>query len=130
MVEQFFQFGLVGLSGLFIDFGITWILKERIYFNTYIANGSGFLAAATSNYILNRVWTFSSVNPNIALEYLSFLLISIVGLAINSLILYILVDKTKFTLNSPKLKFYLSKLVATAVVTIWNFFMNLLFTFS
>lgn len=132
MIEQFLIFGIVGFSGLLIDFGLTWILKEKIGLNRYLSNGIGFITAASSNYILNRLWTFASNNPQIAREYLSFLLISLAGLAINSLILYLLTDKLKIGLfhSNSKVKFYIAKLIATAVVTIWNFFMNFFITFS
>ncbi len=132
MIWQFIRFGLVGLSGIFVDFGITWLLKERAGINKYIANAVGFLTAATTNYILNRVWTFSSTNPEIAREYFLFLIISVAGLAINSLILWILTEKVSVPMlvGKEKIKFYLAKLIATGVVTIWNFLMNYYFTFS
>lgn len=132
MIWQFIRFGLVGLSGIFVDFGITWLLKERAGINKYIANAVGFLSAATTNYILNRVWTFSSTNPEIAREYFLFLIISVAGLAINSLILWILTEKVSVPMlvGKEKIKFYLAKLIATGVVTIWNFLMNYYFTFS
>jgi len=132
MIEKFILFGVVGFSGVFIDFGITWLLKEFFRVNKYIANATGFLIAASSNYCLNRIWTFSSSNPNIAVEYSLFLLISIIGLAINSLILFLLVEKAtipKFK-NGSKSKFYFSKLIAIGFVTIWNFMMNYFITFS
>ncbi len=132
MIEQFLIFGIVGFSGLLIDFGLTWILKELIGINRYLSNGIGFITAASSNYILNRLWTFASNNPQIAREYFSFLLIALAGLAINSLILYLLTDKLKIGLlpSNSKMKFYIAKLIATAVVTVWNFFMNFFITFS
>jgi len=132
MIEKFILFGIVGFSGVLIDFGITWLFKELFRVNKYVANATGFLVAASSNYILNRIWTFSSTNPNIAGEYSLFLLISIIGLAINSLILFLLVEKVaipKFK-NGSKSKFYFSKLIAIGFVTIWNFMMNYFFTFS
>ena len=120
---KFLKFGCVGLSGLAVDFGITWVCKEVLKIQKYVANAIGFTTAATSNYLLNRIWTFRSQNPEIALEYGKFLLISVIGLGINTLILWILVSR--YNKN-----FYLSKLFAIAVVTLWNFFMNWIFTFT
>jgi putative flippase GtrA len=122
LVWKFLKFCIVGFSGMIIDFGTTWLLKEKVRINKYIANSTGFILAATSNYILNRCWTFHSENTQVATEYLSFILISIAGLGINTLVLYLLTDKVK-------LNFYLSKLFATGVVTLWNFYMNYLVTF-
>ena len=120
---KFIKFCLVGLSGMLIDFGTTWVLKEKVRVNKYIANSTGFILAATSNYIWNRFWTFHSENTHVATEYLSFILISLAGLGLNNLILYFFNDKLKFN-------FYLSKLIAVGFVTIWNFVLNYLITFS
>ena len=117
------KYCLVGFSGMLVDFGITWLLKEKLKLNKYIANTVGFISAATSNYVLNRIWTFESQNEKIAVEYTQFFVISLIGLALNNLIIMLLNDKLK-------LNFYLSKLIAIIVVTIWNFVMNYLFTFS
>ena len=105
-----------------IDFAVTWLFKERLKANKYIANSVGFIAAATNNYILNRVWTFKSHDENIPREFFSFFTVSVVGLMINNLIIYLLTDK----LN---VKFYFAKLIAIGVTVIWNFFANYLVTF-
>ena len=116
------KFGVVGFSGLFVDFGVTYLFRDIIKINQYVANGIGFCLAATSNYVLNRIWTFHSVNPDITYEYLRFFGVSIAGLGINSLVLWLLIKKFK-------IRFYFAKAIAIAVTTIWNFVVNLLFTF-
>jgi len=120
---KFLKFGLVGFSGLLIDFGVTYLFKEVFKVQKYLANAIGFMMAASSNYFLNRIWTFKSTNPNIAFEYSEFIVISLIGLGINTLILWLLVSKYK-------LNFYLAKVFAIAVVTVWNFLANAFITFS
>jgi putative flippase GtrA len=120
---KFTKFCLIGFSGMIIDFSTTWLLKEKLRTNKYVANSIGFTLAATSNYIWNRLWTFHSENKLIATEYFSFILISLAGLAISNFIIFLLCDKLK-------LNFYLSKLIAIGVVLIWNFIMNYLITFK
>ncbi len=119
---KFLKFGVVGFSGVFVDFGFTYLFKEKFKVQKYIANAIGFTIAASSNYYLNRIWTFNSNNPEIALEYGRFLGIALIGLLINTLVIYLLVSKTKTN-------FYLAKLVAIFIVTIWNFLINLNYTF-
>ena len=85
MIQQFIKFCVVGGSGVFIDFGITYLCKEWLRLNKYLANSLGFLCASTSNYVLNRIWTFHNENPDIAGQYLRFLGIAAVGLVINNL---------------------------------------------
>jgi putative flippase GtrA len=122
-VMKFLKFACVGLTGVLIDFGITYLFKEIVKIPKYFANAIGFIVAATSNWFLNRIWTFGSHNPQVGIEYLKFLVISLIGLGINTFILWLLVSKWKK-------KFYFSKLIAIAVVTLWNFVMNLIFTFT
>lgn len=123
LISKFIKFGLVGCSGMILDFGITYLCKEIIKLNKYLSNGIGFIIAATSNYFLNRIWTFDDYTSEIGTQYLKFMIISTIGLGINSLVLYITNEK----LNC---NFYFSKLIAIGITTIWNFFANLLFTFS
>lgn len=120
---KFIKFGLVGFSGLFVDFGITYLTKEKLNIPKYVANAIGFIMAATSNYFLNRVWTFKSNNPEVMVEFTEFFLISIIGLGLNTLLLWILVSKFK-------INFYLAKVFAIALVTIWNFLANAFITFN
>ncbi|MEJ2594987.1 MAG: GtrA family protein, partial [bacterium] len=89
----------------------------------YVANAIGFTTAATSNYILNRIWTFESTNPRVMVEYTEFITISIIGLGINTLVLWLLVSRFK-------MNFYVAKIFAIAVVTLWNFFANAFITFN
>ncbi len=121
-IARFMKFCLVGGSGVAVDFGITFVGKEKLRFNKYVANSLGFACAATSNYILNRIWTFSSTDPHITEQYMRFIGFSLVGLAINNSIICLLHGRMKWN-------FYMVKLAATCAVTFWNFFMNYLFTF-
>jgi putative flippase GtrA len=120
---KFIKFGVVGFTGLFVDFGTTFVCKEWLKIQKYIANSIGFTVAASSNYFLNRVWTFKSQDPNIAYEFTEFFIISLIGLAINNFILWTILRKSK-------VNFYLAKLFAIGVVTIWNFFANYYVTFA
>lgn len=123
LIFKFLKFGVVGCSGMIIDFGTTYLCKELLKINKFISNGIGFILAATSNYFLNRTWTFESQSEEIGTQYVQFMIVSAIGLGINSLVLYLLNEKLKWN-------FYFSKLIAIGITTIWNFFANLLFTFK
>lgn len=122
-VERMIRFGFVGILGMLIDFGVTWLCKEKLKFNKFLANAIGFTLAVTHNYVLHRIWTFESTNPKIAQQFGLFVVISIIGLVLNTGILFLLHEKFK-------LPFYASKLGAIAMVFVWNFTANSLFTFS
>ena len=122
-ILKFLKFGAVGFSGVLVNFGVTWFFKEICKFNKYFSNILGFIVAATTNYLLNRWWTFQSTNPQMGTEYAKYFLISVIGLGIDTLTVYLLNGKLKWN-------FYLSKVFAVGAAMIWNFFGNLLFTFA
>jgi putative flippase GtrA len=122
MLVQFIRFSVVGASGTAIDFGLTYLLKEKLRLNPYVANSTGFLTAASSNYFFNRIWAFRNHNPQIGEQYTLFMMIAVIGLLINNATIYLLVKKWH-------LNFYLAKVAATVVVMVWNFGMNYIFTF-
>ena len=120
---KFLKFGAVGTSGVFVNFGVTWFFKEVCRVNKYVSNILGFIFAATTNYMLNRWWTFQSTNPQVGVEYAKYFIISVVGLGIDTLTVYLFNGKLKWN-------FYLSKVIAIGTAMLWNFFGNLLFTFN
>lgn len=122
ILMRFVRFGIVGVSGTLIDFGVTWLCKEKLHWNKYLSNSIGFILAATNNYTWNRLWTFESQSGEIVREYTTFVLIALVGLGLNNLIIWLLHEKLH-------LHFYLSKLIAIGCVMVWNFSMNYVFTF-
>jgi len=119
---RFIRFGLVGMLGMLIDFGVTWACKEQLKVNKYIANTIGFIIAVCSNYSFNRLWTFQSTDNHIGVQFTKFVIVSLTGLGINNLLLFLLIKNTKHN-------FYLSKLLVTGVVVFWNYFANLIYTF-
>ncbi len=122
LVLKFVKFCLVGFSGLIIDFGVTYLLKEKFRVNRYIANSAGFVLAVVSNYVWNKLWTFSDNDPAIIEQFAKFFLISAGGLCINNLIIYLL--------EKRKVNFYWAKLVAIVIVVLWNFIMNYKYSFA
>jgi len=121
--SQLIKFALVGITGMGLDFGTTWLLKEKVKINKFVANAAGFSIAVVNNFILNKYWTFDNQNPIATEQFIKFLVISIVGLGINSLLLFILLKKIKGN-------FYLVKLAVIGLVFFWNFSANYLYTFK
>ncbi len=117
------KYGLVGLTGMAIDFSLTWICKEKLRLNKYLANSLGFCCAVTNNFLLNRYWTFETNTHPMAGQFAKFVLVSVTGLLINNILLYLL-------LKNARKNFYLLKLAVIGLVFFWNYFINFLFTFN
>lgn len=132
-IFKFMRFGIVGTSGFLIDFSITWVMLSMFGLFEYGANAIGFAVAATSNYILNRLWTWRSKNPNVKGEFLKFFMVSLIGLFINSFVIFLCQLPGEFSVQVAGHlinDFWIAKLIATGVVMLWNFFVNNYFTFK
>lgn len=110
------------MSGLVVDFSFTWLFKDILHVNKFIANAVGFSAAVMSNYYINRIWTFQN-KDRVAKQLAAFITVSIVGLLLNSGIVY-------FFNHLTGLNFYLSKCIAIGIVFFWNFGANYFFVFK
>ena len=123
LIFKFLRFGLVGATGVAVDFTVTYFFKEKVRINKFLANSLGFSFAATSNYFLNRIWTFQSQQPDILNQFGKFFVISLLGLVLSNFLIWFLHSKRKFN-------FYLVKLISIGIVMIWNFALNYLYTFA
>jgi putative flippase GtrA len=121
MIFKFFKFIIVGFSGMIVDFSITFLLKEKLKVNRYISNSIGFVLAASTNYLFNRLWTFQSNNPRVLLEFSRFIIISLIGLGINNLFLWMF---------ERKVRFYYAKFLAIVITSLWNFAANYFLNFT
>ena len=132
LITKFAKFGVVGASGAVIDFGLTALCKGILGIPELLSNAIGFTLAATSNYYLNRVWTWKSMSKKVGIEYAKFFFVSLIGLGINSLIVFLLKDVSivpRFVDTTLDWDFWVAKVIATAIVMVWNFLANNFFTF-
>ena len=123
LIGKMLRFAVVGVAGAAIDFGFTYLCKEILKVNKFVSNAVGFTLAATFCYFLNKYWTYQSQSPLAWTEYLLFIAVSLVGLGINTAVLYLLNEKAK-------MDFYLGKCFAIGMAAVWNFVANLLITFA
>lgn len=85
--EEPIKFALVGISGIFVNFVILFISKEILNWSDGISLALGIAFSVTTNYILNRLWTFQSSQP-VVIEYLKYIATNFVGFSIQYLIAY------------------------------------------
>lgn len=129
-IRRFARFLVVGLSGTVIDFVLLWLLKGA-GMPTLTANSLSFTAGAVSNFTWNRLWTFPNARGrHWALQMAKFVAVSLVGLAINDVLIMALQAPLGGLLGHPEQGYLPAKLVATGVAVIWNYVGNRLWTFN
>lgn len=123
---QLIKFGLVGMANTLVDFGVLNLLMwlSKTYSGNWIIllNGISFSAAVINSYFLNKFWTFQNKEKRVATQFFKFLVVSLVGLFINTVIVYLGTTFIKpfFGLNEG-LWANLIKVMATGVAMFWNF---------
>jgi putative flippase GtrA len=82
--SQFLRFGLVGVAGYIVDASVLTSFVEILHVDPYSARVVSFLCAASTTWWLNRHFTFAkSSEQKASRQWLSFLLVSTGGAAIN-----------------------------------------------
>lgn len=115
---QLFRYTFVGGIAFLFDFVSLYVLTE--YFNIYylVSAGIAFLIGLTINYILSIIWVFQEHKiKSKYIEFIIFSLIGIIGLALNQIIIY-------FFTEIVEIHYLYSKLISTAIVYLWNFFIR------
>jgi putative flippase GtrA len=119
---QLAKFCVVGASGYAVNLLVYSLLLNEAHAHYRIAATGSFLVAASSNYTLNRYWTFRDQRGHFGLQGLRFFTVSLVVYGANLLLLTALVELAG-----------LGKIVAQALaiilVTPLNFIGNKLWSF-
>lgn len=123
IISYFIKFCMIGFLGFLTDLTVTFTLKNKVKVNKYVANSIGFMCGCVINYSLNKLWTFNDDNADIINQFARYVTISVGGLLISNLLIYLLTTKMKAN-------FFVAKISSVVIVSIWNFVMNYCFTFS
>ncbi len=137
--SRFFRFALVGLIGAAIDFGLFNLLIWLTGMPAITAGAISFIAAVVSNFVWNRYWTYpESRSKPISRQLLQFILVSLAGLGIRTL-LFALLENRLIQLFSRAPSLPLSATffghnatlaIAILIVMLWNFYINRYWTYN
>ncbi|MBW4643598.1 MAG: glycosyltransferase [Goleter apudmare HA4340-LM2] len=125
-ISRFFRFGLVGLSGVFVDMAMLYLLSDDSTLALPLTRSKIIAGeiAIFNNFLWNDAWTFADVSMKQQewrqrlKRFLKFNIICLAGLVLNVLILNIVFN---FLIRNR----YIANLIAIAVATVWNFSVNL-----
>ena len=121
LINQILKFGVVGGTAFLIDYGLLFVLTEFAGIHYLISGTISFAASVIYNYILSIVWVFDPVGERSRTKDMAvFLILSVIGLGINQAIMWILAEQAG-------VYYMLSKIVATAIVMVYNFITRKLF---
>ena len=121
IINQLFKFGIVGGIAFVIDYGLLYLLTEKIGIYYLVSSLISFSVSVIFNYIASVLWVFDvDKEKSKVRNFIYFIGLSIVGLGINELIMWGGVGKLH-------IYYMLVKLFATAVVMVFNFITRKMF---
>lgn len=123
---RFIRFGLVGLSGVFVDMTILYLLSDPSTLALPLTRSKIMAAefAIINNFLWNDIWTFGDIakkqpsKKQKLKRLIKFNLVCLAGLIMNVVLLNICFNLFDFNR-------YFANLLAIAIVTIWNYWINL-----
>ena len=115
LIKQIMRFGVVGVISFLIDYGILYVLTEKANIYYLLSAGISFTVSVVINYLLSMSWVFkSNKKRGKKEEFIIFIVLSLGGLLLNQVMMYVLVDYMN-------VYYLLAKIVSTANVMIYNF---------
>ena len=120
LLNQILKFGFVGGTAFVIDYVLLYFCTEFLHIHYLISSIISFTVSVIFNYILSIKWIFDVKKKQDVKDFVIFIILSVIGLGINSLIMYVMVEKFG-------VYYMLSKIVSTAVVMVYNFITRKIF---
>ena len=121
LLIQIFKFGIVGGIAFVIDYVSLIVCKEVFHLNTLLAAAIAFTISVIYNYIASVKWVFDvDKEKNEKTNFVIFIVLSIVGLIITEIIMW-------FGTDVMKISYLIIKIVATAIVMVFNFITRKMF---
>ncbi len=121
------RFYTVGASGLLVNYLVSFLFGAVLSNLWYIyATMIGIVFSMTSNFVLNKLWTFEDRNTTAKrtlVQYITFLAFSSIGAAFQLGMVYMLV-------SSEHMSYALALFVSVAIASIGNFILNKKWTFK
>lgn len=115
--KPFLKYSAVGASGTVIDVGLLYLLVEYSHLDVLVATTISFVAAVINNFTWNKLWTFANRDSNIRKQFIKFLLVSLVGLVLNTFFMFVFV-------RIFVIWYIIAKLMTSFIVLSWNFLGN------
>jgi dolichol-phosphate mannosyltransferase len=123
--KQAAKYYAVGASGVLVNLGLLFYLTEYVGLWYFLSYTLAISASITSNFILNKFWTFrDSINSQRTMVmYVKFVSVSLLGMAIQLGTVYLLVE-------SLSVYYMLAAIVSISIAGAINFIINRRWTFG
>lgn len=128
LLAQILKFAIVGGISFLVDFAVYGIMCNVLGVHYVIAGVAGFFVSVVVNYLLSMKFVFvSKEDMRKDKEFVIFVILSLIGMVLNSVILYICIDLIYMhwlwlnQILEIEIMNLAAKIIATGIVMVYNF---------
>ena len=121
LFAQIMKFGVVGIVATLLDYAVLAFLTEVCGIYYLFSSFLSYSISLIFNYVASMRYVFAGKEDMSKIrEFTIFLLLSVIGLGINQLGMWIMVEQFA-------VYYMISKIVVTGIVMVWNFITRKIF---
>ena len=120
LILQVIRFAIVGVIAAIVDVGVLVTLKEVFHVDVLLSSAVSFCVSVTVNYLLSMTFVFKGKKQSKLKEFIIFVFLSVGGLCLNQLILWIGIKCTS-------MYYLIIKFLAMVIVPIYIFITRKIF---
>lgn len=126
LLGQFLRYLVTGGLAFVADFGLFALCLYVFEWHYLVANLVGLVVGLVINYAISIAWVFSACKRTLekkkSMEFGIFAIIGVAGVGLNQLCMFLMIGKWEW-------QEMLSKVIAAAIVLMWNFLARKLILF-
>ena len=120
LIKQLFRFGIVGGIAFLIDYFFLYFFTDICGLHYLLSASLAFILSMIFNYTASVKWVYDVGHKQTVKDVIIFTILSVIGLLLNELIMFIGVDLLK-------VYYMIVKIFSSGIVMIFNFITRKLF---
>lgn len=132
--KQFIVYVFLAGIATIVDFAVLFLLTSIFNIWYLLSATISYFCGMLTNFTLNKIINFKNKSKFIVRQFLLFAIVALIGLGLNNLILYLMVEHIKIAFDVPenydKLWLFFAKCISVFIVMFWSFFGHKKITFN
>ncbi|MFA6256875.1 MAG: GtrA family protein [Candidatus Paceibacterota bacterium] len=122
MEKRIGKFVVTGTFGTVLGMGLLLFFVEILGFSVIFSNSLSYCFVFIVSFLIHKMWTFESRNSKFGKQFFTYLVVSLIGLAMSNTLLFILINHGIW--------YIYAKIIAIFIIGFWSFSINNFFTFK
>jgi putative flippase GtrA len=122
MEKKIIRFCVTGTFGTVLGIALLLFFVEVLHFPVITSNSLSVCFVFFLSFLIHKTWTFENKASKYGRQFFTYLIVSLIGLAMSNTLLYILINHGIWYIHA--------KVIAIFIIGFWSFSINNFFTFK